>query len=244
MAQGTRKRKRVRRRRRLRWLRAALRRLFRWTMLALGVVILAVLLWVLSYRWINPPGGFYMWQESRRLGVIGHEWVDLAQISPHMARSVVAAEDARFCTHWGFDMVEIRAALDRGAVRGASTISQQVVKNVFLWHGRTWTRKALEAVLTPVMETLWPKTRVLEVYLNIAEFGEGIFGVEAAAQHYFNRSAADLTARQAALLASVLPAPQQRDPTRPGDFLRRRAAAIEDGAATIARDGRAACFGG
>lgn len=244
MARSSRKRKKTKAQGLRERLQGLVRRVFVWGSLGFAVLVMAVSVWILAYRWINPPGGIYMWQESRRLGTIQHEWVDFGQISPHMARSVVAAEDARFCSHWGFDMVEIRAALDRGGTRGASTISQQVVKNAFLWHGRNWTRKALEAALTPVMETLWPKARVLEVYLNIAEFGEGVFGVEAAAQHYFNRSAADLTARQAALLAAVLPAPQRRDPTRPTDFLRRRAAAIEDGAATIARDGRAACFEG
>ena len=168
----------------------------------------------------------------------------MARIAPVMARAAVAAEDANFCLHWGFDMAAIRAALDAGSGRGASTITQQVVKNVFLWHGRSWLRKALEAVLTPVVETLWSKPRILEVYLNVAEFGPGIFGVEAAARHHFSRAAAELSARQAGLLAAVLPAPQSRDAARPSDFVSRRANAIADGAATIARDGRAACFDG
>jgi monofunctional biosynthetic peptidoglycan transglycosylase len=112
-----------------------------------------------------------------------------------MGRSAVAAEDANFCNHWGFDMAAIREAIDEGSNRGASTISQQVVKNVFLWHGRSWVRKAMEAVLTPVVELVWSKQRILEVYLNVAEFGEGVFGVQAAAQHYFGVDAKDLTAR-------------------------------------------------
>jgi monofunctional biosynthetic peptidoglycan transglycosylase len=154
----------------------------------------------------------------------------------------VAAEDANFCLHWGFDMGAIRTAIAEGSGRGASTLSQQVVKNVWLWHGRNWGRKALEAMITPVMETAWPKRRVLEVYLNVAEFDEGVFGVEAAARHYFGLSAADLSPAQAARLAAVLPDPKGRSASRPTDALRRRAARIMDGAATIARDGRAACF--
>jgi len=222
----------------------AIRRLLRWMVLGLVGALALIVAWVGLYRFVDPPGGIYMWQESRRLGEIRHEWVPMERIAPAMGRSAVAAEDANFCLHWGFDMGAIRAALDAGAGRGASTISQQVVKNVFLWHGRSWLRKALEAVMTPVMETLWSKRRILEVYLNIAEFDTGVFGVEAAAQHYFNRSAADLNPRQAALLAAILPAPQSRSAARPSDFVSRRARAIEDGAATIARDGRAACFDG
>ncbi|KPQ07324.1 MAG: monofunctional biosynthetic peptidoglycan transglycosylase [Rhodobacteraceae bacterium HLUCCA12] len=222
----------------------AIRRVLRWGVLG-GLVLLGVLLaWVALYRLVDPPGGIYMWQEMRRLGAIEREWVPIEGIAPVMARSVVAAEDANFCRHWGFDMAAIRAALDAGAGRGASTISQQVVKNVFLWHGRSWLRKALEGVMTPMVETLWSKRRILEVYLNVAEFGTGIFGVEAAGQSHFGQAAADLTPRQSALLAAVLPAPQDRDAARPTAFVSGRANAIADGAATIARDGRAACFDG
>jgi len=222
----------------------ALRRLLRW---ALGAVVVVAFLfagWITLYRWVDPPGGIYMWQEARRLGTITHEWRPLTAISPQLARSVVAAEDANFCRHTGFDLVAIRAALDSGAGRGASTLTQQVVKNVFLWHGRSWVRKALEAVLTPVVELVWGKRRILEVYLNMAEFDTGRFGAQAGAQGYFSRDASALTARQAALMAAVLPSPQTRNAARPTDFLNRRARAIEDGAATIARDGRAACFEG
>jgi len=221
-----------------------IRHMLRWVVLGLVGMLALMVAWVGLYRYVDPPGGFYMLQESRRLGEIRYEWVPMTRIAPVMARSAVAAEDANFCLHWGFDMAAIRAALDAGAGRGASTISQQVVKNAFLWHGRSWARKALEAMLTPVVETLWSKRRILEVYLNIAEFGTGVFGVEAAAQHHFNRSAADLTPRQAGLLAAVLPAPQSRNAGRPSDFVSRRANAIADGAATIQRDGRAACFDG
>ncbi|MAU51853.1 MAG: monofunctional biosynthetic peptidoglycan transglycosylase [Roseovarius sp.] len=207
----------------------------------LGAVVFLALS-VVAYRWVNPPLTIYIWQEQRRLGEVAQDWVPMVRIAPVMARSVVAAEDANFCLHWGFDMGAIRDAIAEGAGRGASTLSQQVVKNVWLWHGRTWTRKALEAAITPAMEAVWPKRRIIEVYLNIAEFDEGVFGVEAAAQHYFGVRAADLGAAQAARLAAVLPDPKGRSASRPTEALRRRAAQIMDGAATIARDGRAACF--
>ena len=163
-------------------------------------------------------------------------------IAPVMARSVVAAEDANFCLHWGFDMAAIREALEDGAGRGASTLSQQTVKNVFLWHGRSWPRKALEALMTPVVELIWSKRRIVEVYLNVAEFDTGVFGVEAAARHYFGVSAADLSPVQAARLAAILPDPKNRSASQPSAFVRQRAAAILDGAETIRQDGRAACF--
>ena len=221
-------------------IRLALRRLF----LALAAILVLLVAWVGLYRFVDPPFGFYMLSENRRLGGIERQVVPMERIAPVMARSAIAAEDANFCRHWGFDVVAIRAALDAGGQRGASTITQQVVKNVFLWHGRSWPRKALEALITPLVEILWPKRRILEVYLNIAEFDTGIFGVQAAARHHFDRDAADLTPRQAALLAAVLPAPQARSASRPSDFVARRARAIEDGAATIARDGRADCITG
>lgn len=225
-------------------LAAWLRRLARWALVALAGLAALLVLWVALYRVVNPPGGPYIWSESLRLDGVTREWVDFDAIAPVMARSVVAAEDVNFCRHWGFDLVAIRAALAEGGARGASTITQQVVKNAFLWHGRTWLRKVLEAGLTPLVELLWPKERILEVYLNLAEFDEGIFGVQAAAQRYFARDAEELSARQAALLAAVLPAPQSRDAGHPDAFTDRRARAIADGAATIARDDRSACFGG
>jgi monofunctional biosynthetic peptidoglycan transglycosylase len=159
-----------------------------------------------------------------------------------MARSVVAAEDANFCLHWGLDLDAIQRAIEEGGTRGGSTISQQVVKNVYLWHGRSYLRKVLEAVMTPAVEAVWSKRRIVEVYLNVAEFDEGVFGVEAAARHYFGVGPEELTAVQAARLAAILPAPKSRSASQPSDFVRERAAAIRDGAATILADGRAACF--
>jgi len=193
---------------------------------------------------VNPPTTPYMFAEARRQGGVEQDWVVMADIAPVMGRSVVASEDANFCLHWGFDMKAIRLALEDGAGRGASTITQQVVKNVFLWQGRSWLRKALEAMMTPVVEAVWSKHRILEVYLNVAEFGRGVFGVEAAAQHYFGVSAAKLTPMQAARLAAVLPDPKGRSASKPSAFVRRRAQAVADGAATIEADGRAACFAG
>lgn len=218
------------------------RRLRRYALRAVSAAFLLIVGWVTLYAAINPPGGIYMLQEQRRIGSIEHEWVPISAMAPIMARAVVAAEDANFCQHWGFDMTEIRRVIDAGGTRGASTISQQMVKNVFLWHGRNWSRKALESGITLLVEALWSKRRILEVYLNIAEFDEGVFGVQAAAQHYFGVNAADLSPVQAARLAAILPNPKGRDPANPSQFVRNRAAAILDGAATIERDGRAACF--
>jgi monofunctional glycosyltransferase len=218
------------------------RRVVRWGVLgALGVFGL-LCLWIVLLSFVTPPRGIYMRQEAARLGGVAQDWVPFDQIAPVMARSVVAAEDANFCLHWGFDMVEIRRAIDAGSNRGASTLTQQVVKNVFLWHGRSYTRKALEAAMTPVVETLWSKDRILEVYLNVAEFDEGVFGVAAAAAHYFKTTPDKLTAQQAARLAMVLPSPKTRNAARPTEAQRRRTAQIMDGAETILRDGRAACF--
>ncbi len=219
----------------LRWLwRLALR---------FAVICVAVFaLLVTAHRFINPPPTFYMNHEARRLGGIDHIWVPLEDVAPVMARSVVAAEDANFCEHWGFDMSAIRTAIEEGSGRGASTISQQVAKNVYLWQGRSWARKALEAMMTPVIELIWPKRRILEVYLNVAEFDEGVFGIEAASHHYFGVSPDALSDVQAARLAAVLPNPKERSAKTPSKRLRARAARIRDGAATIRRDGRSACF--
>jgi monofunctional biosynthetic peptidoglycan transglycosylase len=204
--------------------------------------ILLMLLWVLSYRVINPPTTLYIQAEKRYLGEVDRQWVDAEDVSPVMLRAVVAAEDANFCLHMGFDLEAIKTAIDSGANRGASTITQQVVKNAFLWHGRSWGRKALEALITPVVELTWPKRRILEVYLNIAEFDEGIFGIQAASWHYFGIGPESLSSEQAARLAMVLPAPKSRSAEAPTPAQRQRIAVIEDGAQLIANDGRASCF--
>ncbi len=214
----------------------------RWTLRLCLVGVMLVLSLIALFAFVNPPTTVYMLSEGRRLGGVEHEWVDMDRIAPVMARSVVAAEDANFCLHWGFDIKAIRAAIASGGNRGASTISQQVVKNVYLWQGRSWLRKALEAGITPAMEAIWPKRRILEVYLNMIEFDEGVFGIESAARHYFGIPASALSATQAAHLAAVLPSPKSRSASVPTAAMRRRAGAIRDGAATIRADGRAACF--
>lgn len=218
------------------------RRALSWA--ARGIVGVAgfYLILILLFSFLPPPGNIYQWQESWRLGGIQRDWVNIDDIAPTMARSVVAAEDANFCLHWGFDMDAIRDAIDSGGNRGASTISQQVVKNVFLWQNRSWVRKALEAALTPAMELVWSKQRILEMYLNQAEFAEGVFGVQTAAQHHFGTDARDLTATQSARLAAVLPNPKEYNAGNPGSYVRQRARQIIAGADTIATDGRAACF--
>lgn len=219
------------------------RRLVRWVLRGMALVAVLGFVAVALYAFINPPTTPYMFGEGRRLGGVEQVWVDFEDIAPVMGRSAVAAEDANFCLHWGLDVNAIRAAMD-GGPGGASTISQQVVKNVYLWHGRSWIRKAMEALITPVVELVWSKQRILEVYLNIAEFDEGVFGIEAAAQHYFDISARDLSPVQAARLAAILPDPKDRSASDPSSFVRSRARGIVDGAATISRDGRADCFEG
>lgn len=209
---------------------------------SIAIIFLVLVAAVLLGRVVNPPTTAYMLGESYRLDGVDHEWVPLELVAPVMARSVVAAEDANFCEHWGFDVRAIRLAIAEGSNRGASTLSQQTVKNVYLWHGRTYVRKALEAGITPLVEAIWPKRRILEVYLNVAEFDEGVFGVEAASRHYFGIGPEALSARQAAQLAAVLPSPKTRSASKPTAFLKRRAAQIRSGAATIKADGRADCF--
>ena len=201
-----------------------------------------LLVMILLFTMLNPPTTPYMFSESRRLGGVNQQWIALEHVAPVVARSVVAAEDANFCEHWGFDLAAIKKAIAQGSNRGASTLSQQVVKNVYLWQGRTWVRKALEAALTPVVEAIWTKRRIIEVYLNVAEFGEGVFGIDAAAQHYFGVIPAELSEVQAAQLAAILPSPKTRSASRPSASVRRRSAQIRDGAATISKDGRSSCF--
>ncbi|MEM6487990.1 MAG: monofunctional biosynthetic peptidoglycan transglycosylase [Pseudomonadota bacterium] len=208
-------------------------------------VVLAVVLVGLT-RWVDPPGGYYLLSERMRLGVVDHRPLPLEDLGVGVARAAVAAEDARFCSHGGVDWAAVRDALDdyaqTGRLRGASTITQQTAKNVFLWHGRTMVRKGMEIPFAALMEWFWGKRRILEVYLNVAEFGEGVFGVEAAARHYYNLPAAGLSERQAARLMALLPSPKTRDPRALSSGLRKRAGRIAAGARTIAARGDDACF--
>lgn len=214
----------------------------RWLMRGVLSFAMALVVLVGLYRFFPPPSTPYILSEGARLGGIQRTWVPMDQIAPVVARSVVAAEDANYCLHWGFDMSQLRAAIAEGGDRGASTLSQQTVKNLWLWHGRSWPRKALEGVMTPVVEALWSKKRILEMYLNVVEFDTGVFGIEAAAQHHFGVSASELSAHQASLLAAVLPNPKERQAVNPSQATLNRAKSIADGAATIARDGRNECF--
>jgi monofunctional glycosyltransferase len=187
---------------------------------------------VLAMRWIDPVTSAFMlrarvfaWQSDQPFA-LRHAWVNLKRIAPAMQLAVIASEDQKFCVHWGFDLQSIDGALqdrERGRrARGASTLTQQVAKNLYLWPGRSWLRKGIEAYFTLLIEALWPKERVLEVYLNIAEFGRGIYGVEAAARHYFRKSAAQLQFQEAALLAAVLPNPIRLKAGAPSFYVRSR----------------------
>jgi monofunctional biosynthetic peptidoglycan transglycosylase len=195
----------------------------------LGVVL------VLPWRWIAPPTTAFMAREGIERGHAGdatvyHRWLSWREISPQLAIAVVAAEDQKFPSHHGFDLESISNALQERASRprGASTISQQVAKNLFLWRERSFLRKGLEACLTVLIEGLWPKRRILEVYLNVAQFGPGIFGAGAASDLLLGKPAAELTLEDAALLAAVLPSPRRMSPLHPSDYVRQRAAEIEE----------------
>jgi monofunctional biosynthetic peptidoglycan transglycosylase len=189
-----------------------------------GVVLVAPL------RWIAPPTSAMMLLEPGPLRDVSHRWVDREAISAFAARAVIAAEDQKFLEHHGFDFASINDALAEyragNGLRGASTITQQVAKNLYIWPGRSLVRKGLEAYLTLLLETFLPKQRILEIYLNVAEFGPHVFGVEAAAQRLFASHAAGLTAAQAALLAAVLPNPKRLSVAAPSPYVRERQADI------------------
>jgi monofunctional glycosyltransferase len=184
-------------------------------------------------RWINPVYSTFMagaqvaaWLSRDANYQFRHSWVDLDRISPNLPLAVVASEDQKFPEHWGFDVeaIEKAYALNQHShrVRGASTISQQVAKNLFLWSGRSYFRKGLEAYFTVLIESLWPKRRILEIYLNIAEFGYGTYGAEAAAQRFFHKPAARLTRADAAVLAAVLPNPEHYSAVAPSRYVQQR----------------------
>jgi monofunctional biosynthetic peptidoglycan transglycosylase len=202
-------------------------RLRRWTLRLVLAAVLGSAGLVGLLRWVDPPYSAVMLQ---RLAVEGapqrQTWVDLEDVDPHMALAVVAAEDQRFPVHWGFDTVEILNAVERhldgGGLRGASTISQQVARNLFLWQGRSFLRKGLEAWFTGLIELLWPKRRILEMYLNFAEMGERTFGVGAASERLFGLTPGRLGRQRAALLAAVLPNPVQLRADAPSAYVRER----------------------
>ncbi len=176
---------------------------------------------------------------------LDYRWRGLDDISPHLVRAAIAAEDARFCEHRGFDMDAIEQALRAneagGRLRGGSTISQQTAKNAFLWPGRSWLRKGLEAGYTVLIETMWSKKRIVHVYLNVAEFGPGLYGAEAGSRHWFGKSARDLTPNEAARLAAILPSPRRYQAAKPGPYVRRRAGRIQAAMGTIRNERLDAC---
>ena len=205
-------------------------------------LIRLILLWffitlslVLAMRWINPPTTAFMlhrlYIDERDSIELKHEWREITQIAPSLAMSVIASEDQKFADHWGFDLTAIEQVLeDRQAgkkMRGASTLSQQLAKNLYLWPGRNLIRKGLEAYFTAAIEVMIPKQRILELYLNVAEFGDGIYGAEAAAQAIFGVPAASLSPYQSALLAARLPSPKKYPIQPPSDYMQERAKWIE-----------------
>lgn len=198
---------------------------------AVGSVLL-----VLIFRWVPPPGTALMverkvesWFDGNPID-LQRDWQPWEKISDDLKVAVIAGEDQKFSEHWGFDINAIRAAFaynERGgSIRGASTLSQQVSKNLFLWSGRSWVRKGLEAWFTGLIELLWPKQRILEVYLNSVEWDSGVFGAEAAARHHFGVSASALSRQQASLLAAVLPNPRKWSASKPSSYVLRRASWI------------------
>lgn len=206
------------------------------TRVVLSIVLLFVVLSVGAVavlRWINPHYSAFMaeaqiaaWASRDSTYVFRHSWVDLRRISPNLPLAVVASEDQKFPEHWGFDVesIEKAYALNQHShrLRGASTISQQIAKNLFLWSGRSYFRKALEAYFTLLIEGFWPKRRILEIYLNTAEFGSGTYGAEAAAQRFFHKSAARLSRSDAAVLAAVLPNPARLSAAAPSRYVQQR----------------------
>ena len=205
-------------------MKGLLRRIGKWVLRLLLAIVTLTLLVTLPLRWVNPPGSAFMLIERATTShEIRQQWVGLQEISPELALAVIAAEDQNFPDHHGFDLREIRAAVEThrqgGRLRGASTISQQLARNLYLWPHRSWVRKGLEFWFTLPVELFLPKQRILEIYLNVAEFGVGVYGAEAAAQHHFGKPASALTRAEAALLASVLPAPKHLDASQPGEYL-------------------------
>ena len=211
--------------------RSALFRLFKWAAIVLVVVLLLPYLLTPLYRFVDPVSTLMLWRRAT-FARVERSWVPLAAIAPALPRTVMVAEDARLCTHRGVDFGELRNAIedadDLSEMRGGSTIAQQTAKNLFLWPGRSVVRKALEFPLALWLDLVLGKRRLMEIYLNIAEWGpNGEFGAEAAARHAFNKPARDLSAREAALLAAILPNPIRRSAGKPGAGVRRLAGIYE-----------------
>lgn len=208
--------------------------------------IVGSILWVLIYRFVPPPVTFTMIGDMIDGDPVARDWMPLSQIDRNMALAAIAAEDAKFCTHNGFDREAIQAAIERnargGRIRGGSTISQQTAKNAFLWQGGGYVRKGLEAWFTLLIENLWGKPRIMEVYLNIAETGIATYGANAGAQRYFGHDASHLTRTEAARIAAVLPLPKKRGAVVPKGYTRRYGNAIVARTGVVARERLDACL--
>ena len=197
---------------------------------------------LLLTKWINPPITTVILSESISLDQkVNQEWRTIDKIGKNVILTVLASEDSNFCTHYGFDFNEIFRAKEKGFSRGASTISQQVSKNLILWRERSWLRKGLEALITIMIETLWSKKRILEIYLNIAETGNGYFGIQAISNSLFKKNSYDLTLKEASYIAVTLPNPKKRNAKKLSINLKKRAESIRNGANTLRLDGRASC---
>jgi monofunctional biosynthetic peptidoglycan transglycosylase len=222
-------------------------RLIRNTLVTLAVVLIAgPVLAVAIYRFLPPPLTILMVERAIQGNGIDHRWVPIRQMSPALPRAAIAAEDANFCDHHGFDFSAIQKAMKHddknpNRIRGGSTISQQTAKNVFLWPDRSWVRKGFEAYFTVLIEAIWGKQRIMEVYLNTVEMGPGVYGVEAAAQRYFHTSARNVNPAQAARLIAILPSPLKWQVIDPGSYVRRRDQKIDAAEGTVRRDGGSAC---
>lgn len=205
----------------------------RWSVYIVVGFLGITLFWVMTLRFINPPITYLMvkrafeWQAADKGFKIEKDWLTYDKLSDNLKRAAIAGEDAHFMDHHGFDTDAILKAFERNKqgkrLRGGSTISQQVAKNVFLWPGRSWIRKGLETYFTFLIETLWGKKRILEVYLNVIEMGQGVYGAEAAAQYYFHKSANSLSKKQAALIIAILPNPRKWDARNPSNYVNSRA---------------------
>ena len=197
---------------------------------------------LLLTKWINPPITTVILSESISLDQkVNQEWRTIDKIGKNVILTVLASEDSNFCNHYGFDFNEIFRAKEKGFSRGASTISQQVSKNLILWRERSWFRKGLEALITIMIETLWSKKRILEIYLNIAETGNGYFGIQAISNSLFKKNSYDLTLKEATYIAVTLPNPKKRNAKKLSINLKKRAESVRNGANTLRLDGRASC---
>ncbi|WP_114393155.1 monofunctional biosynthetic peptidoglycan transglycosylase [Oleisolibacter albus] len=223
-----------------------MRKALRWGGIGLAGFLAVSTAWVLAYRLLPVPGTPLMLIRLAQGYGVSHDWVPLARIVPDLPLAAMAGEDTRFCAHDGVDWDAVEAAMEEngegGRLRGGSTISQQTAKNAFLWPGRTWLRKGVELYFTGLMELLWPKRRILEVYLNSIEWGPGVYGAEAAARHWFGKPAAALTRREAVLLAAIIPSPLRWKADPPGRYVSLRAGILERRMGIMRRDGLADCL--